>query len=855
MILVTYKGEVCKLNRRQKQNWNPEGVITVFMSLILLLVLSLIFTMIEGARVSTAKIYAERALYTAMDSVLAQYYEPLWKEYHIFALNTSTDDDTFRKRELQKKLQEYMDYNLHPNQDMASLDLRKGLDLYNITIDSLAVTDQVMLTDYDGKLFLNEAIEYMKYRKIGDGVELLLDQMSLLENPSKVSYIYEEKLKVEEELVEIDRGILRLMELLDGVKTSKKGLVINKNGKIETVSYFIKKICYKEVVTRESVGINNEHIFQEIKNHYVFPDYLFEMIDESIHTLKDANAAIDETEKDYDRINSRLAQLKQRKSNLKQGDDLTEEEKAQLDALTEEINQCKEEKEALGDKLRELKLQKEELTATIHNKKEELALLADRLIPFINEAKEVINRIRIKLEMAQPLLEEYEQLLHSAKGELKEEIYHALLEGLETLRKYTSKDGFGYDFTNMIKILDDNHTILTEMKTELNKAAREFSENNLNRSGNYFHEAKEILRAYQIEGLTLDYGSFVLADYQAIGLMDSITSKLLEGITGLVIDPDLISKKELSEGIKPSNIEAVLVEVGFIEKLTKLLKECNHGSNNLAISGIFGSMVEEIGTSIDLKEGIKLLSELILYQEYIKEHFASYSIEGQALHTRKPTALDYEQEYLLSGKNSDRDNLDLMIGRIIAIRMATDLLTILTNKTICNEAKAVATAIVGFTGLPILISIIQTLILILWSFAEALVDTCALLMGKEVPVIKKSIIMKLPDLLLLNRETIVNKAKVLNESDGITMSYHNYLTIFLLLKNRRDLTYRSMDLIQENLKIRYEDSFSILHCMFGFKAEANFHMKPKFIAFKFVQEHLDAEVRDFSFFTEAEYCY
>ncbi|NLK28223.1 MAG: hypothetical protein GX306_07765 [Clostridiales bacterium] len=845
-----------KLNRRQKRNWNLEGLITVFMSLILLLVLSLIFTIIEGARVSTAKVYAERALYTAMDSVLAKYYEPLWREYHIFALNTSTDKDTFREGEVLIKLEEYMNHNLHPDQGMVSTSLGKALELYKITIDSLAVTDQVMLTDYDGELFLNEAIEYMKYRKVGDAVELLLDKMSLLEKPGKVSYIYEEKLKVEEELVEIDRGILRLMELLDGVKTSKKGLVINKKGKIETVPYFIKKISNKEVISRETVGINNEAIFLEVMNLYIYPNELFEIIDKGILELKNVNHSIDQTEEDCDRVNSKLAQLKEKRASITEGDELTEEEKSKYDDLTEQINQCRDDKKALERKRKELKSQKGELIDTIHSKKEELTLLMDQLLPLIHEAKEVIKQIIRKVEIAQPLLEEYEQLLDRAKGELKEDIYHALIEGLENLKKYTSKEGLGYDFNHMKKILDDNQSILSEMKTALIKATGDLSDNNLDRSRTNFQVAKEILRAYQIDGLTLDYGSFVFADNQALGLMDTIISNLLGGITGLVIDPEVISKKELAEGIKPSEMEALSVEEeGFIDKLTNLFKECNLGSSNLAIGGIFGSMVEEIGTSIDLKEGIKILSELILYQEYIKEHFYSYPEGGQVLHARKPTALDYEQEYLLNGKKSDKDNLELLIGRIIAIRMAADLIPILTNKTICNEAKAAATVIVGFTGLPILISITQTLILILWSFAEALVDTCALLMGKELAVIKKDITMKLPDLLLLNREMIENKAKSLHESDGITMSYHNYLTMFILLKNRRDLIYRSMDLIQENLRIRYEDNFSLLHCMFGFKTEVGFYMKPKFIAFKFVQEHLDYEVKNFHFYTEAEYCY
>ncbi len=61
----------------------PEGSITVFLSLILLLILSLIMGIVEGARVNTARIFAARALTTAMDSVLAEFYDPLMEEYHL----------------------------------------------------------------------------------------------------------------------------------------------------------------------------------------------------------------------------------------------------------------------------------------------------------------------------------------------------------------------------------------------------------------------------------------------------------------------------------------------------------------------------------------------------------------------------------------------------------------------------------------------------------------------------------------------------------------------------------------------------------------------------------------------------
>ena len=75
--------------------------------------------------------------------------------------------------------------------------------------------------------------------------------------------------------------------------------------------------------------------------------------------------------------------------------------------------------------------------------------------------------------------------------------------------------------------------------------------------------------------------------------------------------------------------------------------------------------------------------------------------------------------------------------QITLLRTVMDFASIVGDSTKRNEARALAILLVGFTGLPILIGITQAIILLAWSFAEALLDVCALMMGKEIPVIKK----------------------------------------------------------------------------------------------------------------------
>ena len=144
------------------------GVITVYLALILLLILSLVFTVIEGARVSTAKVYAERALSTAMDSVWAEYYDPLWKEYHIFGYSAGEGSSNDKAERMEDKLTEYMSYTLSPNTGLNGGNRSGGMELYDISVSSLSVTEQIGLMDYNGELLLKEAVEYMKYNELAD---------------------------------------------------------------------------------------------------------------------------------------------------------------------------------------------------------------------------------------------------------------------------------------------------------------------------------------------------------------------------------------------------------------------------------------------------------------------------------------------------------------------------------------------------------------------------------------------------------------------------------------------------------------------------------------------------------------
>ncbi len=418
---------------------------------------------------------------------------------------------------------------------------------------------------------------------------------------------------------------------------------------------------------------------------------------------------------------------------------------------------------------------------------------------------------------------------------------------MNELKRYTARDDSGFDFTGMKSILVSNRSVLEQASSEL-------SQEMYQSSNATFNNAKSTFKSYQIRGLTLDYSTLVF-DKQKDPLSE-VNTLLQTGITSLIMDPNTISKAEFTIEQLPSVIAAMSKEdQDFLSGLTSYFENTAIGGKSSGMSNVFSSFIDGSQILSMAGNGINQVTEHFLYQEYLKEHFGMYPKENEDLKARKPSVLIYEQEYLLVGKMSDQENLSSVVSRILFLRTILDFVSILGDKAKVNEAKLVAASLVGFTGLPILVGITQTLILLIWSFAEALVDTCALMMGKEVPIIKKQVVMEFADLFVINRSLFQFKASKIVEPKRLSFSYYDYLRVFLLLKNKEDLVYRSMDLIQENINIRYVDSFLIENCLFGYQVEADYMIKSKFTAFSFVNKYIGGSVSGFPFSTEAAYSY
>jgi hypothetical protein len=839
---------------RQKDTIEAGGSITVFLSLILLLILSLLLTIIEGARINTANVFADRALTTAMDSVLADYYGPLWEEYHLFGLDTGSTTNADWEEEISSQLEDYMSYTFHSDRDKAESE-PDSVDLYQISVNSLSVSKDSLLMDYQGKLFVNQAVEYMKYEELGDVLELLFEKMSLLESPKKVSALYEEKQRVEEELVEIDEGILELMELLDGVNTGKKGIEIAKDGSLKTADYFVKKIFFG-TVTKEGVGINQESIFLALKDSYINPLLDLTQMQQNCYRLELVIKKIKENELDSNLTSASITTANDTLATLNSIKKKSKEVKAQIKEVKATIKELQAEEDGLQEEKEFYESEKQSYIDSIYFLKENLTLLINQINPCINSSVEVVNHILDKTDRAGEVIKGYEDSLYQAKEELGETIFEGMEEDLAELKSYTQEGDQGYDFAGMKETLEKDSIILTRVLKSTELGAQQMVSENYQNAGYYFQEAEAILQTYRTDTLQIDYSTLVLNkenDFNPIGKAGSF---LEDGILGLVVDTNAVSDAELTEDMLPSVIAAMAEdEDGFLDKLATFFEDCVIGDKNSGMGDIFADFGKDAGSLTEIGEGINMIAEHFLFQEYLGEHFNSFPREGEDLNTRKPSVLSYEQEYLLIGKTTDQGNLSSVISRILFLRTILDFVSILGDRDKCNEAALAAAAVVGFTGLPILVSITKTIILLVWAFAEALVDISAMLMGKEIPILKKNLIMTFADLFLLSGTHIQKKASEITKTKELSFTYHDYLRVFLFIKNKKDLSYRSMDLIQENIRIRYFDDFAIQNCLFGFQAEADFTVPSKFTGFRFVQKQLGSSPKGYRFKVKSAYSY
>lgn len=180
----------------------------------------------------------------------------------------------------------------------------------------------------------------------------------------------------------------------------------------------------------------------------------------------------------------------------------------------------------------------------------------------------------------------------------------------------------------------------------------------------------------------------------------------------------------------------------------------------------------------------------LLFQQYLSEHLGNYLSPAQS-------GMKYQMEYLLCGKESDRENLKSTAGRLLLVREGVNAACLMADPGKRAQIQALALAIASGFLIPPAAVIIEAALLLCWSFAESVLDLRELLHGGKIPLVKS------PEDWQLSLENLPNLLEGLDtqrRSSENGVSYEDYLQILLLTQSKENLLFRGMDMIEMSVR-------------------------------------------------------
>lgn len=186
--------------------------------------------------------------------------------------------------------------------------------------------------------------------------------------------------------------------------------------------------------------------------------------------------------------------------------------------------------------------------------------------------------------------------------------------------------------------------------------------------------------------------------------------------------------------------------------------------------------------------------ESLLFGRYLLQHFSNAAEEK-----RGEQALDYELEYLLEGKESDQENLERVVKKLIGIRFLPNYLCLQGSVKMRAEAEAMALSLCTAAALPMLTEAVTQALLLGWAYGESIVDVRSLLGGYKVSLIKLEQDWQLSLSGLLKLGTREDQIKGKDTSGGL--AYSEYLWMLFSFQNKNTVTMRSLDLVELRMKL------------------------------------------------------
>ena len=405
-----------------------------------------------------------------------------------------------------------------------------------------------------------------------------------------------------------------------------------------------------------------------------------------------------------------------------------------------------------------------------------------------NKGIDIANEFTQKSSNGNESLKNLEQKIESKKEILGTDLYDSLSEDVSDMKTdSTSAKRSLCDIDKIKSGLIKNKTYLDNSKNTLSCIKETLTWDKVSDYRSYVDSLKSNLSLISNSDLTFDYSNIDFKSTKGgLSKVRKIYSMIQEGYLGLIIsDTSTISDKKISYKDLSSNMDS-----------------------------------DKMKSSISLKE----VKDNLIYNEYLSMHFKSaksFIDEDGKLQKGEDGSLDYMMEYILCGKEADKENLASTLFQMCTIREGMNLAYLLTDSQKRNEAKAMAVSLLGFTGNPAVIKGGELLILTAWAYGESIIDLRTLMKGGKVAMTKNH------DTWQLDLESLWDMKFDNSKDNDRGFSYEDYLKMLLLKENINTKNMRTMGAIELKMIDIGHTDFRMKNYVVSLQGEARFKKTSK----------------------------
>lgn len=161
-----------------------QGYITVYLALILGILITFVFTLIEAVRIQTIRTETEGVMDIGLFSVFGEFHRELLEQFDLFYIDTTYGEGKPNIKRSEEHLQYYMNQNF---ENSIKSTFFKYRDLTDLHCDNVEFDAYMLASDEEGEVLKRQIVEYMQEKKKITEVERTVKELLNLKNSGKLS--------------------------------------------------------------------------------------------------------------------------------------------------------------------------------------------------------------------------------------------------------------------------------------------------------------------------------------------------------------------------------------------------------------------------------------------------------------------------------------------------------------------------------------------------------------------------------------------------------------------------------------------------------------------------------------------